>query len=86
MKPGNNAAIREGCTCPIHDNGHGKGAYGDGDKYGFWINGNCPLHKNKFPALSQNQSKHLLYLVQNWGEQPNQFRDVAEMVGTKEQP
>lgn len=41
--PGSDKAVKKGCTCPIMDNGRGKG-FGDGK---FWINGSCPLHGMK---------------------------------------
>ena len=44
--PGSNDAIKNGCTCPALDNGHGNGC-GRRDENGdplFWINGNCPIH------------------------------------------
>lgn len=44
--PGSAAAIALGCTCPVLDNGHGKGR-GDG---AFWITDRCPLHS---PAVPQ---------------------------------
>lgn len=42
--PGSNEALNQGCRCPVLDNGHGKGHFGDGAKYGWWINSDCPLH------------------------------------------
>ena len=43
--PGSDEAIKIGCTCPILDNYHGKGAYNDENgKPLFWINGDCPVH------------------------------------------
>lgn len=41
--PGSNDALDKGCTCPVLDNGHGKGRVIDG-KIQFWINWDCPLH------------------------------------------
>lgn len=43
--PGSDEAIEQGCTCPVLDNGHGRGAWTD-DKGGelFWITSGCPLH------------------------------------------
>lgn len=38
--PGSDKAIKQGCTCPVLDNGHGEGI-GDGLS---WISGDCPLH------------------------------------------
>lgn len=37
-------AIANGCTCPVIDNARGKGVYGDGDRYGWWVSADCPLH------------------------------------------
>ncbi len=42
--PGSPAAIANGCTCPVIDNARGKGVYGDGDRYGWWVSADCPLH------------------------------------------
>ena len=40
--PGSDAAIAQGCSCPVMDNGHGRGrARGDGT---FVMNTVCPLH------------------------------------------
>ena len=38
--PGSDEALDLGCTCPVLDNGHGRGR-GDGQ---FWIMEDCPLH------------------------------------------
>lgn len=46
-KPGTKQASELGCTCAVTDNHHGLGAYGDGNKYGWWISENCPLHGRK---------------------------------------
>lgn len=43
-KPGSPEAVARGCTCPIIDNGHGRGHFGDGEKYGWWTTEGCPLH------------------------------------------
>ena len=43
-KPGSDEATDRGCLCPVLDNAHGAGHYGDGDKYGWVINAECPLH------------------------------------------
>ena len=40
--PGSDEAIEQGCTCPVMDNGHGRGAYGMAGQ--FWITDGCPLH------------------------------------------
>ena len=41
--PGSDAAIAEGCTCPVLDNEHGTGIIING-RYVFWVNGDCPVH------------------------------------------
>ncbi len=38
--PGSDAAIEQGCTCPVLDNGHGTGWIGGG----FVLSTLCPLH------------------------------------------
>ena len=40
--PGSNEAIDAGCTCPVLDNAHGRGAQGTTDR--FWMTADCPLH------------------------------------------
>lgn len=42
--PGSDAAVALGCTCPVLDNGRGRGAYQIGGKWVFWITAGCPLH------------------------------------------
>jgi len=47
--PGSNEAIDAGCTCPVIDNGHGKGSGFrtiEGEP-AFWICENCPIHGAK---------------------------------------
>lgn len=43
-KPGSDEAVAQGCTCPILDNGHGRGRGGDGEQFGWWITEGCVLH------------------------------------------
>lgn len=38
--PGSPEAKEEGCTCPVLDNGRGKGSY----KGGFIVRADCPMH------------------------------------------
>lgn len=45
MNPGSREAIEAGCTCPVLDNGHGKGSSWGPDK--FWITEGCPLHDRR---------------------------------------
>lgn len=40
--PGSDAALDAGCTCPILDNGHGRGYMGMQGR--FVIAGDCPIH------------------------------------------
>jgi hypothetical protein len=42
--PGSDAAVAIGCTCPVLDNGRGRGAYQVGGVWQFWITQGCPLH------------------------------------------
>ena len=41
---GSKAALDLGCTCAVMDNHYGAGVAGDGDRRGWWISGDCPLH------------------------------------------
>ena len=43
-KPGTREASDAGCRCPILDNCHGKGYFGDGEKYGWVVSSSCSLH------------------------------------------
>lgn len=46
--PGSDEAIDAGCTCPVLDNGHGRGAQKDeSGEWMCWINDGCPLHGTK---------------------------------------
>jgi len=40
--PGSDEALNNGCKCPIIDNNHGRGRFGDGDQYVIRLD--CPLH------------------------------------------
>lgn len=54
MNPGSDEAIEAGCTCPVSDNGYGKGAGWDvplGEV--FWVNGDCPLHASADASVSE---------------------------------
>jgi hypothetical protein len=42
--PGSDTAIKNGCSCPVLSNGHGRGAFGDGAQYGWWQSYACPVH------------------------------------------
>ena len=43
--PGSPEAVKLGCTCPVMDNGHGKGYMGVPGIYVY--SGDCPLHRLK---------------------------------------
>jgi len=47
--PGSDMARDHGCTCPVLDNGHGRGPGP------FWINGDCPLHGSPSPNPQDEQ-------------------------------
>ena len=51
LSPGSDEAIAAGCTCPVIDNGHGRGCMGGvKDEQGrtvFVIRLDCPLHGKK---------------------------------------
>jgi hypothetical protein len=43
--PGSEAAVKEGCTCPVLDNGRGRGSmWSKPGEPVFWISGDCPMH------------------------------------------
>ena len=43
--PGSDEAVRQGCTCPVLDNSHGRGARvsTEGEVL-FWFTSGCPVH------------------------------------------
>jgi hypothetical protein len=43
--PGSDAAVAIGCTCPVTDNGHGRGAWGINGL--FWRSLDCPVHAQR---------------------------------------
>jgi len=43
-KPGSREAESAGCRCPVFDNAHGRGRYGDGEKYGWIVSEDCRMH------------------------------------------
>lgn len=44
LRPGSKEAEAIGCTCPVIDNHYGDGRYGNGELYGWFMVGNCPIH------------------------------------------
>lgn len=49
-KPGSPEAVKLLCSCPILDNGHGRGHLGDGEQFGWWITEGCVLHGKRLEA------------------------------------
>lgn len=47
--PGSDAAVALGCTCPVLDNGRGRGAYKVNGVWQFWIAFDCPVHQGVEP-------------------------------------
>jgi len=52
LRPGSTEAREKGCTCPILDNHYGRGRGGEGEKYGWWIVQDCPLHGGPAEEIS----------------------------------
>ena len=48
--PGSDEAVAQGCTCPVLDNGRGRGGYDLGTGPLFWIAFGCPLHHQPAPV------------------------------------
>lgn len=46
--PGTDEALAEGCTCPVIDNGYGRGYRGQPGVFVF--NGGCPVHTRPTPT------------------------------------
>ena len=44
LRPGSPEAQKKGCSCPVLDNCHGAGIGSNGERFGWWLNANCPLH------------------------------------------
>ena len=42
--PGSDEALDQGCSCPVLDNARGAGIGCDGEQFGWWISGDCPMH------------------------------------------
>ena len=55
--PGSAEALKNGCKCAVMDNGYGKGYLGDGEKYGWWVSGDCPIHGAKEPETENKEKK-----------------------------
>ena len=52
--PGSDEALDMGCTCPVLDNAHGRGAWGSGGDDDdspavFWMSMDCPIHAKDVP-------------------------------------
>lgn len=53
--PGSDDAIDLGCTCPVMDNGHGKGSYWGPNT--FIYSGSCKLHNEVLARARSNSTK-----------------------------
>lgn len=51
--PGSPEAVSHGCTCPVLDNGYGRGYLGDGERFGWVMDERCPLHGTE--AMEANE-------------------------------
>jgi hypothetical protein len=47
--PGSDEAVAQGCTCPVLDNGRGRGVYQVNGVWQFWIKWGCPVHMGHEP-------------------------------------
>ena len=56
--PGSNAAIAQGCTCPVLDNKHGTGVLLNGEHL-FWMNEGCPIHATPLASVNPNHTDTL---------------------------
>ena len=61
MNPGSDEAIASGCTCPVMDNGHGRGYLGGvTDEQGqtvFVIVVDCPIHGDDAMKRAREEEK-----------------------------
>lgn len=55
--PGSDAAIDQGCTCPILDNGHGKGSLWGPNT--FIMHETCPMHRGAIRRAKSNGQKSI---------------------------
>lgn len=53
--PGSDKAVTAGCTCPVMDNAHGRGATGTTGE--FYINEKCPIHSPR-PSLAASHEEN----------------------------
>ena len=56
--PGSDEAIKQGCTCPVMDNEHGRGYMGIKGTY-VWVM-DCPLHTENpsYRTVGDMERKH----------------------------
>lgn len=57
MTPGSDDAIAKGCTCPVLDNGRGRGAYQIGGVWQFWVSFDCPVHQGVEPITGKDDTE-----------------------------
>lgn len=49
--PGSEEAIKQGCSCPVLDNNHGRGVSQGGGEPLFWMDDGCILHGAEASAI-----------------------------------
>ena len=62
--PGSEAAIAQGCKCPVLNNAHGRGRHGGK----FWINLDCPIHV--YTSREKDLSVEGMTTLGDWCEMP----------------
>lgn len=53
--PGSKDAIAQGCTCPVLDNGYGRGVTQIDGQWTFWISATCPVHRAHNPQEDDDE-------------------------------
>jgi hypothetical protein len=54
--PGSDAALDQGCICPVLDNAHGGGLLNLGRDW--WVTEGCPLHWTNADAIDGRTASH----------------------------
>lgn len=57
--PGSKEALALGCACSVLDNCRGRGIFGEGEKFGWIMNGNCPLHGDDEKYVAKTNLKNI---------------------------
>jgi len=59
-KPGTLTAMLNGCTCSSSENMYGLGINGDGEKFGWAVKKDCPLHGTWAAQEAQKRGEEAL--------------------------